>query len=450
MKLRPRWAVVLPLLLFAPAPARAADEEVAELARKVEVLTEEIERLRLGAAAETTRYESRSGLGPAASKVYGRSAGVSIGGYGEMLLEALDREDEGGSAVPAPRSRLDLLRAVFYFGYKFTDDLLFNSEIEFEHAGVFDEAEVEGEVTDPGTGAVAGEAELSGEVLVEFAYVEWQARRGLGVRAGKLLLPLGLTNELHEPPAFLGARRPEVERYIIPTTWSGNGVGVVGDLGAGVSYRAYVTEGLDAAQFTAADAIRGGRQGGSRSLVTHPAFSARVDWTGAPGLLVGASAYTGESWQRAQPAGAHLSARTTVFDLHGRVEWRGLEARGLYAQGALDEAAELSEALGVAGTPAALGESFSGGFLEAGYDVLTRLRPGSRWSLLPYGRYEAYDTQDDVPGGAEDPAHDRRLVTAGLAVKPHPNLALKVDRQWRHDEAESGRSQWNAAVGYLF
>jgi len=91
-----------------------------------------------------------------------------------------------------------------------------------------------------------------------------------------------------------------------------------------------------------------------------------------------------------------------------------------------------------------------GGFLEAGYDVLTRLRPGSRWSLLPYGRYEAYDTQDDVPGGAEDPAHDRRLVTAGLAVKPHPNLALKVDRQWRHDEAESGRSQWNAAVGYLF
>jgi len=381
--------------------------------------------------------------------VYGRSVGVSIGGYGEMLLEALDREDEGGSAVPAPRSRLDLLRAVFYFGYKFTDDLLFNSEIEFEHAGVFDEAEVEGEVTDPGTGAVAGEAELSGEVLVEFAYVEWQARRGLGVRAGKLLLPLGLTNELHEPPAFLGARRPEVERYIIPTTWSGNGVGVVGDLGAGVSYRAYVTEGLDAAQFTAADAIRGGRQGGSRSLVTHPAFSARVDWTGAPGLLVGASAYTGESWQRAQPAAR--TCRPAPPSSTSTGAWSGVGSRPAHVRAG--GARRGRRALGGPRRrrdPGGAGGELLGGFLEAGYDVLTRLRPGSRWSLLPYGRYEAYDTQDDVPGGAEDPAHDRRLVTAGLAVKPHPNLALKVDRQWRHDEAESGRSQWNAAVGYLF
>jgi hypothetical protein len=450
VSLRALCITVLPLLLLVPATARAADEEIAELSRKVDVLTEEIERLRLGAAAETTRYESRSGLGPAASKVYGRSAGVSVGGYGEMLLEKLDREDESGSPAAGPRGRLDLLRAVFYFGYKFTDDLLFNSEIEFEHAGVFDEAAVEGEVTDPVEGTVAGEAELSGEVVVEFAYVEWQPRRRLGVRAGKLLVPLGLTNEIHEPPVFLGARRPEVERYIIPTTWAGNGVGLVGDLGAGVSYRAYVTEGLDAAHFTAADAIRGGRQGGSRSLVTHPAFAGRVDWAGTPGLLVGVSAYTGESWQRAQPEDAHLSARVTLLDFHGRMEWRGLEARGLYARGTLDEAADLSAALGVAGTPAALGKSFSGGYLEAGYDLLAQLRPGSRWALLPYGRYEAYDTQEDVPDGTENPAYDRRLVTAGLAVEPHPNVVLKVDRQWRHDGAESGRSQWNAAVGYLF
>ena len=39
---------------------------------------------------------------------------------------------------------------------------------------------------------------------------------------------------------------------------------------------------------------------------------------------------------------------------------------------------------------------------------------------------------------------------AAYALKPHPNVILKLDRQWRTTKAETGTSQWNAAVGYLF
>ena len=447
-KLLALWILALPALA-APAlaaPALADDDRVSELERKIDVLTQEIEQMKLGGAADTARYQSRFGLGPAASKVYGVARGVSIGGYGEMLYENFDRERED-EAPSARLDRLDFLRQVLYVGYKFSDELVFNSEIEIEHAGVRDEAAVEGEA-DPLTGEVQGTAELSGEVVLEFAYLEWMRRRAIGVRAGMLLIPLGIVNEMHEPPVFVGARRPEVEQRIIPTTWRANGAGLFGELEGGLSYRLFLTEGLDASHFTA-NGIRGGRQSGSRSILTRPAVSARIDYAGLAGLVVGGSVYSGDSWQDFQPAANNLEPRVTLVDVHGRWQWRGLEARALFARGSLAEAGELSDALGLTAS-SRLGESFFGFYAEAAYDVFPLWWPGSHYAFAPYLRWETYDTQEDVPGGSEDPALERAVLTAGAAFRPHPNVVVKADRQWRSNEAETETSQWNLAVGYLF
>jgi hypothetical protein len=422
-----RWAVVLALLVVV-TPVRAQEERVTELERKVDLLTEELERLKLGAVADTTLSAPRVGFAPAAAKVYGIDRRVSIGGYGEMLFERFASEREDGIATNRT-PRLDFLRNVVYLGYKFDDALLFNSEIEIEHAGI---------------GGVA-----DGEVVLEFAYLDWMPRRELGVRAGMVLVPIGLTNEWHEAPVFIGARRPDVEQRIIPTTWRANGAGLFGTLSAGLAYRAYVTEGLDARRFTADGGIRGGRQSGSEAGALNPGFSARLDWTGTPGLLVGVSSFTGDSWQEAQPVGIQLTPRMTLVDLHARLDLRGLQARGVLVRGWLDDAAELSDQLGLAGSTR-LGESSWGYYLEAAYDVLPLAYPGTRYGMLPYLRFERTDTQDDVPGGSEDPANDRITLTTGLALKPHPNVVLKMDHQQRRDMAKTGVSQWNAAVGYLF
>ena len=269
------------MLCLTPAAGRGDDARTAELERKVDVLTQEIENLKLGEAApDTGRLVSRMGLGPAASKVYRDRHGVSIGGYGEMLLNKFDRSREDDTPSGAV-DRIDYLRQVLYVGYKFNDELLFNSELEVEHAGY---------------GGVA-----AGEVVLEFAYVDWSPRREIGVRAGMLLVPVGLTNEWHESPILIGARRPDVEQRILPTTWRANGVGLFGELPIGLAYRAYWSEGLDARRFTAGG-IRNARQSGSRAIVRKPALSGRLDWIGTPGLLLGVSAYTGDSWQQAQAA----------------------------------------------------------------------------------------------------------------------------------------------------
>jgi len=425
----------------------ADDETTAELARRIDVLTQEVEQLRLGTAADTTtRLTSRMGLGPAASKVYGISRGVSIGGYGEMLYENFDRENENGGPS-GMIDRLDFLRAVFYVGYKFDESLLFNSEIEIEHAGVQDEAAVAGEA-DPLTGEVTGTAELSGEVVLEFAYLEWLQRREFGVRAGMLLVPVGIVNELHEPTVFIGAHRPEVEQRIIPTTWRANGIGAFGDVGTGLAYRLYVTEGLNAAHFSAAG-IRDGRQSGSGSLFTRPAVTARVDYSGTSGLVVGGSVFTGDCWQEFQPTASDLTPRLTLFDIHARGQWRGLQANALYAYSTLSDAGDLSDALNLAGT-ARIGDSSYGAYAEAAYDLVPLWWPSSRYELSPYFRWETYDTQEDVSGGAENPALEHTIVTAGAAFRPHPQVVMKLDRAWRSNAAETATSQWNVALGYMF
>jgi hypothetical protein len=246
--------VILATLCAMPAAAQERDTtDLEKLRQQVEAMSRELEELRLGSDVVVQADSSVYGFGPAASKVYKSGQGVSLGGYGEVLYEnfAGTREDDEPSGAT---DRFDALRAILYAGYKFSDKLLFNSELEFEH----------------------GSTEDGGSVSIEFAYLDYRISPGLGVRAGLLLPPMGFINELHEPPTFLGARRPDTERFIIPSTWRENGIGVFGDVGA-VSYRAYLVNGFDATGFSAEEGLREGRQSGPKRRRATSARSA--GWT---------------------------------------------------------------------------------------------------------------------------------------------------------------------------
>jgi len=401
----------------------AADQRLSELERRIDLLAAEIEQSRTGGATAEQPLDGSRGLAPAASKVYGVAHGVSIGGYGEALYENYSRETQ--SRQPSGKTdQIDFLRAIVYVGYKFSDKLLVNSEIEFEHAST-------------GKG---------GEVSVEFAYLDYAFGPKVGLRAGLLLVPVGFLNELHEPPIFHGARRPEVETAVLPSTWRENGAGLFGEAGS-LQWRAYAVAGLNSAGFTSAG-VRGGRQSGARSKAEDFAFVARADWSRG-GLLAGASFYTGGSAQGATVDGQPFEARLQLFDLHAQYEWRGLQLRALYARSTLGDAAEVNRKNGLTGARS-VGEAQEGYYVQAAFDVFS-LAPRGQWSLTPFVRYERIDTQDGVPAGhAEDPATDRKLVTAGLGLKPLPQVVLKADYQWYTNQARSGVNQLNLAVGYLF
>jgi hypothetical protein len=402
---------------------------IEELQRRIDVLAREIENLKLGEAAPTADAAEGGvhGMGPAASKVYGVTEGVSVGGYGEFLYENYDNTREDGA--PSGRTdQADALRVVLYTGYKFNDRILFNSEIEFEH------------------GTTGAGAESKGEVSVEFAYLDFLLRDSVGVRAGLVLVPVGFLNELHEPPIFLGTRRPLVERNILPTTWREIGAGAFGETGP-LEWRAYLTTSLNSIGFNAGG-IRGGRTSGSRSPAEDLALSGRLDWNAFRGLLVGVSAFSGGTAQgRTTPLGESFDADLTLWDVHAEYRWRGLQARALYAASSIDDVALLNAANNLAGD-ASVGEEQYGWYAELGWDVLAG-RGGQ--GLIPFARYERWNTQDQVPAGfSANLANDNTLLTAGLSWKPIPNVVVKADWNKAENEARTGVDQFNVGLGFLF
>jgi hypothetical protein len=411
------------------APAAAQERDTTDLKRleaQVEAITRELEELRLGRDLVVEADTGVFGFGPAASKVYKVRQGVSIGGYGEVLYEnfARSREDETPSGAT---DRLDALRAIVYVGYKFSDKVLFNSELEFEH----------------------GSTEDGGSVSIEFAYLEYRLSPGFGLRGGLLLPPMGFINEIHEPPAFLGARRPETERQIIPSTWRENGLGFFGASGD-LSYRGYLINGFDATGF-AAPGIRGGRQNGAEASAENFGAVGRIDYTGMLGLTLGTSAYLGNSGQgEALPSDPTqtLKAQTFIWEGHARYQRLGFDLSGLLAISTLDDAAEINALVDLTGD-ASVGERLVGWYLQGGYDVLRGSQSGHQ--LVPYLRYERLNTQDKVPAGfAASPVNDLRFVTVGTMWKPLPNVSVKADYQIVSNEAETGVNQLNVNLGYLF
>ena len=438
--MKPRIAVLLSLFIaLAPAAPLFAQDSVklGELERKVDALTQEIEKLKLGESSEPAAEKSVSGFAPASSKVYfAKPSKVSIGGYGEFTVTAPSKHKQNGDPSGL-KKQADLRRAVIYVGYKFNDQFLFNSEIEFEHAG-------------------SGEgSETRGEVAVEQAYLDYKAHANIGLRGGLVMVPLGLVNEVHEPTAFHGVNRPSVEQWIIPSTWRENGAGVFGDIGP-VSYRSYVMAGLHGKNtadpktdgFTGLKAIRGGRTEGTNTSIEDLAWASRIDVTPVAGVKAGAALYIGQADQGDLTA----SVPVTLWETHATAEYRGASIKALYAAGSIGNVDSLNTAQG--NTDAAknsIGSRLFGGYAEAAFDVLTLVKNNKGQSLSPFFRYERYDTQAKTPGAySKDPANSRVEYTLGVTYKPITQVAVKLDQQWKLNQAHTGVNQWNFGLAYIF
>jgi len=414
------------------ASSKTESAEIQEIRRQLGILAEEVEKLRSGETTELEVDEIRQkalGVGGSASSVYRKKQGPSLAGYGEMLYENFADKTEAQESS-GKTDQIDFVRAVVYLGYRFNDRFLFNSEIEFEHAK-----------TD------------GGEVAVEFAYIDYLMRDALSLRGGLVLVPMGIANEFHEPTQFIGTQRSLSETLIVPGTWRENGAGALGRHGM-FFYRAYVIAGLNAAGFTASG-LREGRQEGGESKLGDPAFVGRLDLNPVPGITFGGSVFAGNSGvfgatgqdERLTVTSASFEVPTRIAEIHGEYKEKGLQLRAMYVHASLDNVADLNLDLGLTGEDS-IGQSMYGGYFEAAYNLLTRKR---EQALTPYVRYERINTQSEVPPGfLRNPANAQSLWTIGLEYKPIPNIAIKADYLFVHNEAISGIDQFNILLGYSF
>jgi hypothetical protein len=343
-----------------------------------------------------------------------------ISGYMEMHVNApLDRAD--GDAV------VDFHRFVLLFSHSFSDRLRFVGELELEHAFV------EG-------------LEEAGELELEQAYVDVLIKPAFNVRAGMVLVPVGIINERHEPPVFYGVERPLVDTVIIPTTWFDAGVGVHGRIGSTLAYRAYVMPPLDATQFSADEGLRGGLQKGSEANIRNVAITGRVELTRVPGLTVGLSGWRGDSGFNVP----RLDTTVGVVEVDARFRRRGFEARGQFARVFIGDAARLNDALTLQiGVAPNIASQLQGYYLEASW--LFPLRWGHEVGV--FGRFEDFDTQFRMPEGQLPiPDFKRRLFSVGASYYLDPDVAVKFD--YTHQESEATIRQAprsiNVGIGWWF
>lgn len=368
---------------------------------------------------------------------------LTIGGYGEAVYShhfysnnvfrysrAAQYKDDAGFG------RFDLPHAVIMLGYDFGHGWTLGTEIEFEHGGV--EAAIERETDE--AAEVEQEIERGGEVALEQFWLQKSFGRHLNIRAGHIVVPVGMTNQNHTPNMFFTVFRPEGENTIMPCTWHETGLSVWGRAGAW-RYEVQLLPGLNSTMFNDGGWVHDGSASPYEFRPgTRLATAARVDWSGLRGLRLGLSGFVGDAFNNdfinsTYREGARYSTvRGTVaigaFDFAYRDRW--ITLRGNLDYGTLSDADSISRfnknQTTMTGNPYShteVGRAAWAAGLEVGVNVLAGCRTQKK--LYVFAHYEHYDSY--VPyGDMIDKAWcERQLVCAGINYNPLPEIAIKAE-----------------------
>lgn len=357
-----------------------------------------------------------------------------FGGYGEILFQHFDYGPYrlSGSGLGSPsdsRSQISLPRFVLAFDYKFNSSWVLGAEIEFEYGGTGAGIEAEyGEGVE-----YEYEFEKGGEVALEQFHITKIFSRAFSIRAGHMIVPVGITNSHHEPINFFGTTRPEGESTIIPCTWHETGLAILGQAGD-FTYQGMVVTGLDPYGFSSENWIQGGRQAKFEiQQMTNPAYAARLEYTGVKGTRFGISGYYAPK-TRANATNPNTTKNfkgsIAIASADAQYKNYGVTARANVLYGYVGDAAEINKLrpntnTGYPNTPVA--KNAVSYFVEAGYNVGRHISP--KLNLTPFVRYEAYNTMANEQTGtvAADKRFNVDLFTAGLNYYPLPNLVIKAD-----------------------
>lgn len=397
-----------------------------------------------------------------------------VGGYGEALAKFMDYGINRFSGTSygnsdEHRNSISIPRFVVAFDYKFNPKWVLGAEIEFEAGGVGIERELENSEN----GEYETEMEKGGEVALEQFHITRLIHPAFNVRAGHMIVPVGLTNYNHEPINFFGTSRPEGETTIIPSTWHETGISVFGTFGRGYAnfdYEAMVVTGLNADGFGRDNWVADGKQGQFEvDNFTSPAYVARLNYKGVPGLRVGASFYycndvTANADKRYKYSSVEQSA-VTIYSFDAQYKCKYLTARGMVIKGDLENASAVGS-VNVSNSGNSYHSSamrkVAKGALTYGAEVGFNLKgifgePKKMPVIYPFVRYDYYNPQQVADKGQTLDARTQvSKWTAGINWYALPNLVVKADYTTRQIGTQKvfGTTKYNSenefAIGLAY
>jgi hypothetical protein len=454
-----RNSLALAVLAAALGPFTAAHADDAALQSEVEALRAEVAALKAeveqmrGMPAHDTRGTASAASPPPGSVATasavpaapkadmaspnpgnGVGEGTTLWGYGQL-------DYNRPTARPAD-AQFDLSRAVIGFNHVFDESTRLYGELEWEHA--------------------IASAEDAGESEVEQLYIEHALAPSYGVRAGLMLVPIGLLNEHHEPTQFYGVERNFVEQAIIPSTWREGGIAGYGNTDSGWQWDIGLVTSPNLGKWDPtseegrASPLGSIHQELQLAKAHDVSLWGRLNWLGVPGLNVGAAFFAGKIGQdtsRQFDGDANFPAdnsRLLLGEAHVRWQSGPWDFAALYTRGTISDTQSLN--LGFLGEPTPVPKAFWGGYAQGAWRALE----WNRSSLVPFLRYEEFNTGASYaaqPQGLGTPAlPTQRVWTAGLNYYLNPNVVFKIDYQnFRYDDVLLNYgNRFDLGIGYQF
>ena len=368
---------------------------------------------------------------------------LTVGGYGEATFTHGFYSNNPYRYMYPDRyksskgfSQVDLPHVVVMLGYDFGSGWTMGTEIEFEHGGVEASIEVEGDEAIE----VEHEIERGGEVFLEQFWLQKSWSKALNLRAGMIIVPVGMTNTRHEPDKFFTVFRQEGESTILPCTWHQIGLSFWGKAGDW-RYEAQLLPGLNSRFFNNSNWIAGGSASPYEYTVSNePAAVVRIDNYSLNGLRLGLSGYVGGTYNDAYPNSPSTNAvRGIVYIATADFEYKSKHviARGNFDWGYLANAANIGTANKNSDNSTFspyshtfVGEKAWAAGHEVGFDVLSYGQNRSGRKLFVFGRLDRYDSFVPAAGQSDYLWADRTTVSAGINYMPIPQIIIKAQASY--------------------
>lgn len=426
---------------------------------KIAVITLTLSIVSLGTYGQTNNSDTSR-----VAKLEKALSRFHIGGYGEVALSRNFYSDNVSRYSLADEhkndpshGRFDIPHAVVYLGYDFGKGWSLSTEIEFEHGGTGAAYEKE----DEEGGEWESETEKGGEVELEQFWIQKSFAEYANIRAGHLVVPVGLNNAHHEPLNFFTVYRPEGENTILPSTWHQTGIDFWGRAGDW-RYEVQFLAGLNADNFTTTGWIHKGPVSPLEfEIATKYGTSLRVDNYSVPGLRLGLSGYYGHSIGNSYPRNkngvdSEYKGAVAVGSIDFTYNAHNWIVRGQADYGYLGDAEQLNYIYNRINKKSPYHHSSSVSQnayaygIEAGYDVFSQIQKlrADGQKLYVFGRYEQYNACASSNMKKYDYNNVKRMAV-GINYHPVKEVVVKVDYSHRFLKSQyNNEPSLNLGIAY--
>ncbi len=372
---------------------------------------------------------------------------LSVGGYGEVAMSRNFYSDHVSRYSLADEhkndpshGRFDIPHAVIYLGYDFGKGWTMGTEIEFEHGGVgmaYEKEDEEG-------GEWEQEVEKGGEVELEQFWIQKSFGHWANIKAGHIVVPVGLNNAYHEPLNFFTVYRPEGENTILPSTWHQTGISFWGKT-KGWRYELQFLAGLNSDNFTNTGWIKKGPGTPTEGeIATKYGTALRIDNYCIKGLRIGLSGYYGHAIGNSYPNnkdGAESKYKGVVaigaIDFtYNNYNWI---VRGQADYGYLSDAKQLKyftnrlNGLSPFHHSAFVSKNAFAYGIEAGYNVFSQIEKlrQSNQKMYLFGRYEHYNPYASKTKNTSYDYTNVQRMAVGINYYPVKQIVVKAEYSHR-------------------